>query len=150
VDKPTFSSILDRPSGEIKRPPPLPEGDYIWVIKGLPEHGKSPKKLTPFVKFVVVPVTPLDTVDPELLAEVGGYADKIGTLTFYDTENAGYRLTEFLVDDLQIDNEGGEKHARAMLDEVNGRQFIGHVKHTPTGDGKGIRWEISSTAPVNS
>jgi len=146
----TFSSILDRKSGDVKRPPPMPTGTYVFVVKGLPEHGKSSLKQTPFVEFTVVPTTPLDDVDQEQLAACGGLTGKSATLTYYDTEKAGYRLTEFLKDDLRIDDEEGEKGVRAMVDESPNCQFLGHVKHTPSKDGKGVFWEIDQTAPLES
>mgnify|MGYP001593996052 CR=1 FL=1 len=146
----TFSSILNRPSKEAKRPPPLPTGTYVWIIKGMPESGKSSKKQTPFWKFIVVPQQSLDDVDEDQLKECGGLADKSGELTFYDTEKAGYRLIEFMRDDLGIDDDNGEKLGLAMIDETPNKQFLGHVKHTPSADGKGIRWEIDQTAPLES
>lgn len=144
----TFSAILDRPAQDIKRPPPMPTGTYIWVVKGLPEFGKSSKKQTDQVQFTVVALQALDDVDQEQLAEVGGCVDKSTTITFYITEKSAYRLTEFLRDDLMIDEEG--KSTRHMIDESPGKQFLGHVKHTPSADGKGIRWEIDQTAPLES
>jgi hypothetical protein len=146
----TFSSILDRKSGDVKRPPPFPTGTYVWTVKGLPEHGKSAQKQTPFVKFTVAPAAALDDVDQEALQAFGGIGGVTKDLTFYDTEKSGYRLTEFLVDDLKIDDEGGEKGVRAMVDESPNCQFLGHVKHTPSKDGKGVFWEIDITAPLES
>jgi hypothetical protein len=146
----TFSSILDRPSGEIKRPPPMPTGTYVWVTKGLPRLDKSSQKQTEFAEFTVAPTAALDDVDMEALKEVGGLAGKESKLTFYLTEKSAYRLTEFMVNDLQIDDDGGKKSSRAMLDESPNHQFLGHVKHTPSKDGKGVFWEIDLTAPLES
>jgi hypothetical protein len=145
-----FSSILDRPSGEIKRPPPMPTGTYVWVTKGLPRLDKSSQKQTDFAEFTVAAVASLDDVDQEALQAIGGLAGKETTITFYLTEKSAYRLTEFMVDDLGIDNEGGTKSSRAMLDESPNHQFLGHVKHVPSKDGKGVYWEIDVTAPLES
>lgn len=148
-----FSSILDRPSGEIKRPPPMPTGTYVWVVKGLPRLDKSTQKQTDFAEFTVAPTAPLDDVDLEALQEVGGLAGKQTTLTFYITEKSAYRLTEFIVDDLKIDNDdgkGGTVPTRALLDQTPNASFLGHVKHTPSRDGKGVYWEIDQTAPLES
>lgn len=147
---PSFAPILDRPSGEIKRPPALPVGTYLWVIKGLPRQDKSSKKQTEFVEFNVTPLQALEDVDAEQLAEIGGLAEKSSTLTFYLTDKSAYRLVEFMRDDLQIDDEDGNKSSRQMLDETPGRQFLGHVKHTPSEDGKAVYANIDGTAPVES
>jgi hypothetical protein len=149
MNKP-FSSILDRPASEIKRPPPLPPGTYIWTVKGLPRQDKSTQKQTEFIEFTVVPVAPLDDVDEDSLKEIGGLAGKQTTLTFYLTEKSAYRLTEFMKDDLCIEDDDGKKSARAMIDETPNKQFLGHVKHTPSKDGKGVYWEIDQTAPLES
>src|SRR5882762_625722 len=146
----TFSSILDRPSGEIKRPPPLPTGTNVWTVRGLPRLDKSSLKQTDFAEFTVVPTSPLDDVDTDALKECGGLVGKEGKITFYLTEKSAYRLTEFMKDDLKIDDEDGNKPSRAMLDETPNCQFLGHVKHTPSKDGKGVFWEIDQTAPLES
>jgi hypothetical protein len=145
-----FSSILDRPSGDIKRPPPMPTGSYVWVTKGLPRLDKSSQKQTEFAEFTVAPVAALDDVDQESLAEIGGLAGKQTTITFYLTEKSAYRLTEFLVDDLKLDNEDGKVPTRVLLDQSPNQQFLGHVKHVPSKDGKGVYWEIDLTGPLES
>ena len=154
---PNFGAILDRPSGEIKRPPPLPVGTYVWLIKGLPRMDKSARKQTEFVEFNCVPVEPQDDVDEEDLEAVGGIAglsEKPHSLTFYLTDKSAYRLVEFMVNDLQIDNKPdengvGQKPSREMLSETNGCQFLGTIKHTPSEDGKAVYSNIVSTAPVD-
>jgi hypothetical protein len=148
-----FSSILDRPSGEIKRPPPMPTGTYVWVTKGLPRLDKSSQKQTEFAEFTVAAIAALDDVDQEALQAIGGLAGKETTLTFYLTEKSAYRLTEFMIDDLGIDNDdgkGGTKGVRELLDMSPNNQFLGHVKHVPSKDGKGVYWEIDVTAPLES
>jgi len=37
-----------------------------------------------------------------------------------------------------------------LLDQSPNQQFLGHVKHTPSKDGKGVYWEIDQTAPLES
>jgi uncharacterized iron-regulated membrane protein len=143
----TFSSILDRKGTDIKRPPPMPVGTYVWVVKGLPRFDKSSKKQTDFVEFNVVALQALDDVDPGDLEAMGGVVDKTTTITFYLTEKSAYRLTEFMHDDLGIDDD---QETRAMIDQTPGKQFLGHVKHVPSSDGKGVYWEIDQTAPLES
>lgn len=141
-----FGAILDKPSSEVSRPPPLPVGEYVVVLQGLPKLDKTSKKQTEFCEFTVKFLQALDSVDADALAEVGGITDKERRLTFYLTDKSAYRLKEFMVNDLQIEEEG--KTLRQMLDETPGRQFIVTIKHTATDDGKGVFDEITSTAPV--
>ena len=46
-----FEDILDKPATEIDRPKPLPIGEYVWTIQGLPRYDKSKEKQTPFYEF---------------------------------------------------------------------------------------------------
>jgi hypothetical protein len=153
-DNPSFASVLDAPVDSIERPKPLPVGTYAWAIEGRPEITKSKNKGTDQVNFVVSCLGPADDVDASQLSEAGGWQGKKMRLSFWPTENAAYRLKEFLLDDLQLEGEG--KSMRALLDECSGMQFSGHVKHEMvTKDGQGrtleepfIRAEIDATAPI--
>jgi hypothetical protein len=150
---PDFAGILNRQSGEVERPKPLPIGEYVWKIKGLPNYDKSAKKGTPYVEFVCVPLSATDSVDADDLQEsltrktgVKQLSDMVQKITFYLTEDALWRLKEFLTNDLQI--EEGEKTLQAMIEEAPNSEFIGTIKHTPTNDGKGVFASIGSTAPT--
>ncbi len=146
---PNFGSVLDKPTEEIKRPPALPMGTYVFVCKGLPRQDKSSKKQTEFVEFTVNPIQAQDDVDADALKEFtdafGGIQDKVQKLTFYLTDNSIYRLKEFMIDDLKIEEE---ETLRPMLEKTVGAQFLGQIKHTPSDDGKGVYANIASTGPV--
>lgn len=153
MSNPDFAGILNRQSGDVERPKPLPIGEYTWKVKGLPNYDKSAKKGTPYVEFTCVPIAAMDSVDADDLQEslsrksgVKQLSDMVQKLTFYLTEDALWRLKEFLTNDLGI--EEGEKTLAAMIDEAPNSEFIGTVKHTPTNDGKGVFANIGSTAPV--
>lgn len=141
-----FSDVLDKPSAEIERPVPLPAGQYICAIVGLPRHDKSSKKQTPFVEFTARVLQAGDDVDQEALAEMGGLAEKTIKLTYYLTENSVYRLKEFLFDDLGLEDDGGS--LRPKLEQTAGCQFMATIKHTSSDDGKSIYANVASTAPV--
>lgn len=154
---PNFAGILDRTAGTIERPPTMPIGEYVWKIKGLPEYGDSQVKKTPYAEFTCIPIRNLESVDEEALEACLNrksgkkmLADMVQKLTFYLTEDATFRLTEFLVNDCKV---ATEDEADAMkLSELIGlapnSEFIGTIKHTPTKDGKGVYANIGSTAPV--
>ncbi len=146
---PNFGSVLDKPTDEIKRPPALPGGHYIFALKGLPRQDKSTKKQTEYVEFTAFPVQAQDDVDEdEMKAFVEAYGsiqEKVQKLTFYLTDNSIYRLKEFMIDDLKIEEE---QSLRPMLEKTVGCQFLGHVVHAPSDDGKGVYANIKTTAPV--
>ena len=152
----TFSSILDTPASESVRPPALPAGTYIAVIKGLPKQGKSTKKQTDFIEYTCAVIQAFvndegssDVAEDELASfvEVNGPLNgKEIKHTFYMTEKSAYRHKEFLADDLGLDIDGKSHWAAAQ--ETPGAQFLIHIRQKPTDDGKGVYSEIASTAPI--
>lgn len=146
-DSPNFGAILDKPTAEVNRPPAFPQGSYIAVVQGLPTFGKSTKKQTEFVEFTLRPLSALDDVDEETLKEFGPLGESTMRLTFYLTEKSTYRLKEFMVNDLLMDEQ---PTLRPMIDDTPGQQCVIHVKHTASDDGKGVYANIASTAPVEA
>ena len=148
----TFASILDAPATDSVRPPAMPAGSYLAMVKGLPRRDKSSKKGTDFIEYTLAFITalqgedgPLD-VDPQALEEFGEVQGKEMKLTFYMTENSAYRHREFCENDLQMDCEG--KSHWELAQEAPGHQVVVHVRQKPREDGKGLFSEIASTAPV--
>lgn len=154
---PDFTGILNRQSGDVERPKPLPIGQYTWKIKGLPNYDKSSKKGTPYAEFTCVPIQALDTVDPDDLEEAltrkSGkkmLADMVQKLTFYLTEDALFRLKEFAINDLRVatEEEAEAMTLSALIELTPNSEFIGTIKHTPSNDGKGVYANIGDTAPT--
>lgn len=148
----TFSDILNAPASDSVRPPALPAGHYLAMIKGLPRADKSAKKGTPFIEYTVSFLEPYTDaegttdIDAVALEEFGAVAGKEMKLTFYLTEGSAYRHKEFLQDDLGLDIEGLSHWEAAQ--QAAGAQFVAGIRHKPRDDGKGIFAEISGTAPV--
>ena len=142
----TFGSILDRKSSEVERPRPLPVGNYLCQVKGLPTYDKSTKKHTEYVEFSMVPIQALDDVDQEQLAEVGGLAGKTIDATFYLTEKSIWRLTEFLND---CGVEEDDLSIRQRVEQSPGCQVICTIIHEPSRDGKGVYANFGGSAPVD-
>lgn len=148
----SFSSILDAPATDAVRPPTLPVGHYIAMIKGLPRKDKSTKKGTDFIEYKVSFIEPFydaegnSDIDAQALEEFGAVQGKEMNLTFYLTENSAYRHREFLENDLRLDIDG-KSHWEAAQ-EAPGSQFIAGIRHKARDDGKGIFAEIGSTAPL--
>lgn len=144
-DSPNFSSVLDQPLDTIARPVPLPAGSYIVQTQGIPRFDKSSKKQTEFYEFTLKFLQALDDVDPEELAQIGGLTDKTIKHTFYLTEKSAYRLKEFMIDDLKMD-EGD--NLRQMVEQSAGHQCIIKIKHVASDDGKSVYSNVASTAPA--
>ena len=150
----SFSSILDAPASDSTRPPALPQGHYVFLVKGLPRKDKSTKKGTEYIEYTLAlmePYTNADNecdVDAEELASYGDYKGKERRLTFYMTEASAYRHTEFLENDLKVEI-GGDSHWEAAQ-RTGGIQFIAQIRHKAREDGKGVYDEIGNTAPLEA
>lgn len=143
--QPNFGSILDRPTADIERPKPLPPGTYTCVVKGLPRYDKSAKKGTEFVEFLLQPLAAADDVDDKALTAMGGFANKTIRATFYLTEDSVWRLKKFLVDDLEIADEGS---LRPMIEQAAGRRVNANIRNVPSNDGQSLFAELASTSLV--
>lgn len=146
----SFESILDTPADAVERPKPLPAGTYAVVVRGMPEHGVSSQKKTPFVRFTYALVAAGDDVDPDELATL--LTDKDGTVqpigsktikdTYYTTPDSLFRLTDVL-ENMSIDAEG--KSIRQMLDETPNADLNILVGHRASEDGTQIFAEVKRT-----
>jgi len=148
----SFSSILNTPATASVRPPAVPGGHYIMMIRGLPRQDKSSKKGTEFIEYTCAILQPYTDeagncdVDPQALEEFGSVQGKEMRLTFYMTEASAYRHTEFLTNDLGLDIEGASHWEAAQ--SAPGAQFVAMVRQKPREDGKGVYSEIGGTAPL--
>jgi hypothetical protein len=139
-----FVDALNRKADEVERPKPLPVGTYLCTIPGPPEMKTIGKNSTPAAEFSVKVIQPREDVDSEALLAVGGAGGKTLRLTFYLTEDALFRLKEFLVDTCGI--EPGGRTLGEMIPEAVNRMFNVTVKHRPSQDGTQIYAEIAGTA----
>lgn len=115
---PDFSHLLSKPSGEIEKPKPMPSGTYFGII-ARHEFGVTTKNQTPYVRFHVNNLEAGPDIDPELLAlSKIDLTKKEQRIDFYLTEDALYRLNEFLLG-LGIDNGGGTRSLEVMIPEAN-------------------------------
>lgn len=91
-----FTSLLQKPAGEAKKPEALPAGDYHGVVKSF-ETGDSNKNKTPYVRFHIGIVAPGDAVasDHPDLAEQD-LSKRQMRRDYYLTEDAMWRLDDFL------------------------------------------------------
>lgn len=158
-----FKSILDRPMTAVERPKPLPVGSYLCIVKGEPKFDKSSKKGTDYVEFSLVPQSPLTGDDGENLdVDADDLKDaltkKDGTVmplnsksiraTFYLTEEALYRLKDFLAH-CGFDTEDEDADMSRLVHETAGCQVIASLKHRTSEDGKATFAELAGTAKVD-
>lgn len=142
---PAFTSILDRPSGEIERPKPMPVGTYVCVVQGQPKFDKSTKKQTDYVEFTLKFLEASDDVDEEALAAIGGIADKTIRNTYYLTEASAFRLVDFL-DHVSAGSE--DMSLAQRIPEAVGKQVLVTISHRASDDGQSVFAQVKSTAPV--
>lgn len=125
-----FAELLSKRVDEAERPPVFPAGPYNGIITGH-EFLTSSKKGTPFVRFWVKLNAPLEGVDEELFEQAGGM-EKLSTrkplgFDFYLTDDAFYRLREFLEDGLQMNSTG--RAFDEMIPETTNAEFIPLITH---------------------
>lgn len=147
MNKPNFSSILDRPASEIERPKPLPPGTYLTILQGLPRYDKSAKKQTEFIEFKHKITQAGEDVDEDALKEAGGLEDKTVNNTFYLTEDAAWRLRKFL-EDCGFDFSDGSVTLREAAEQSANSEVYITIGHEPSQDGQSVFARIKGTAAV--
>lgn len=146
----TFTSVLDKPAEDVKPPAQVPFGTFLVLLQGMPVFGKA-RTGTEQVDFHGKFLQAKEDVNQEQLAAWGGLEGKetkggMGGLRFYTSEEAGWRLVEFLRDHLGIDPAG--KTTRQMIAEAPGKQVYVTWGPEPSQDGKRINSRVQATARV--
>lgn len=142
-----ISEILNRKVEDTEAPKPLPQGSYHCVVKGHPEQGESSKKKTPFLKFALNILAPMDDVPADELEEYGEVKGKTIDAVYYTTDGALFMLRDFL-ESLGLDIDG--KSYGVCIDESPNCEVIAYVKHEPSNDGKRFFARLSSTAKMEA
>ena len=142
-----FQDILNKPVGDIERPKPYPVGSYVAIVEGLPKFEKVGENQTNCADFTLKLLQPGEDVDKLALMETPINGKSIRHRVFL-TEDSLWRAKKFLVDDLQIDDEGGRKSLTQLLNEAPGRQVMITIRHRPAKDGSVVYSEIAQTAKV--
>lgn len=121
-----FTEILSRKIEEVEKPKPLPVGQYLWSIPNLFEQDEIGENKTPALVWKVRCVAPQSDVDMQAFQESGNAKDRDMRVTFYLSEDALWRLRDFLKK-LGIE-EGGKSFDEAAA-AATGRMFYATVKH---------------------
>lgn len=146
----SFEEILKRKSSDIKPPQAYPVGTYHCLVDGPMVPGKSSQKQTDYLQARFKILSPMQDVDAAQAAEAQ-IVGKIITNDYYVTDKTDWRLKEFLVDHLGIDDKEGtpeEKSLEEMVPEAPGKQVLVKLKHEISQDGKRVFHRVDSTAHV--
>jgi hypothetical protein len=144
----SFASILDTNLDDVKPPKPIPAGNYIATITGLPEHTQLGDKEMP---ALVWPIKLLQLVDPdptlhrELAEALNGRNlgdTKLNITKFVPPDNL-YNLKLFLRDHLGIEAH----NVREAISETPNKQVMVTLVHKPgRGEEGRIFLQVGSTA----
>lgn len=152
-----FSDALDRKLEEVKRPPNLPVGHYIWQVAKHPEvdefDGRDGAKFER-ITFQITCVAAHDDVDTDELAEYGNVQGAQNRKTFLFTNNPDekanfdrsmFNLKRFL-EHCGVDQS--MSLGEALAASVNA-QFLGELTHRPDPkDPEIIYSEVGKTAAL--
>ena len=137
----SFADALNRKADDVEKPKPLPVGTYLCTVAGPAEMKEIGQNSTPAAIFQFKVISPEGDVDMEALSNAGGAQGKTLRQTFFLTEDALYRLKDFLVDVCGIEPNG--RSLGEMLPDAVNRMFKATVKHRPSQDGTQIYAEVN-------
>lgn len=149
-----FQDILNKPASAIEPPKPIPPGTYLGIVDGQPEFAKIGKNQTDCVNFKVKLVQAQEDVSQDdlqtALTRADGVAKSLGdiklTVRQFLTEDSVWRLKQFLVDHLGIEDDG--KSLGQMIPETMGKQVLLTIGHRPSEDGTQVFTDVKGTAKV--
>lgn len=141
-----FNSLLDMSAEDATPPKPLPSGEYTFRVKNY-EFGESSQKHTPYVRYLLQPLSAGEDVDEELLAEVDDWQNKTKQVTFYLTENAIFMLRDFLENACGLEIAG--RSFKELIPEAVGMEVIGTVSvETNAQTERSYNPDVSRLQPV--
>lgn len=143
-----LSALLSESLDTVKRPPVKPAGTYHAVIAEY-KFDVSSKQKTPYCQFTFSQVRPGADIDPAQLRDEDGNEIDLsrwkpstqGLSNFYMSENAKFRLKEFL-ESLGINTVG--RSWNETVPEARGCNVLLTVSLKATEDGKGFFNQIDS------
>mgnify|MGYP003624040431 CR=1 FL=1 len=129
-----FNELLDTNMDDIERPKPLPPGTYFGTVKEYTFDESSQNK-TPYVRYIIVNLEPGEDVDRDALREIPDVYDRTVRRDFFLTQNAKYRLKEFIASTgMKVD---GRSLRQCIADSVNCRVIV-QITQVTSRDGKEI------------
>jgi hypothetical protein len=145
----SFSDVLNKPSTAVEAPKALPVGTYLCIVSGQPEIVQRGQKGNHCVDFNLQCAQAQPDVDQQALIDSlkgASLSDKKIRHTLWVTDDAAWRLKQFLVDHLGV--EEGSKTLGEMIPESMGKQVLVTLGHRASQDGTQIYAEVKGTAKV--
>ena len=151
---PTFSSLLDRKTEEVQRPPAIPVGTYTARIQKLPGETRKPEgKPFEILEFPMEILEAGDTVDPDELAEFkGDVKGKVLRHSFiFSTDDEGNfestaaRMKDFLEKHCGVE---GADMRELMANSVNAQCLIEVSHRKDPNDPEVVYAQINRTMPL--
>ena len=144
-----FKDLLGVQVDSAERPVNFPVGQYDAIVMNY-EFGESAQKGTPFCQFNIKLTAPREDVDDDQFEAAGGM-EKLNAraplrLTFYVTDNALYRLREFLENTMELPKEG--RNFDEVIPEAANLPLVVTIKHRAGQKEGEFFMEIADHAPA--
>lgn len=142
-----FKSLLSQQVDSVEPPKLFPAAAYESVIVDH-EFGESSQKGTPYVRFHVKLINPVGEFDQDAFDEAGGM-EKLSARNplrydFYLTDDAFFRLKNFLKDGLKLETSG--RNFDQLLPETKNMGFVANVTHRAGREAGSMFMEINGYA----
>lgn len=147
MSKVDFRAILSNKVGAIEKPKPLPVGNYAAVVDSW-EPQEVGKNKTPAIRVNFRLTAPGENVDMDELEQVGGLPAVLKrkvNAAYWLTEDAMYRLREFMEDVCKAENTEDRSISEVMADCLQAPVVV-VLKHRFT-DKQEIVLEIDTVLP---
>ena len=151
---PTFSSLLDRKTEDVQRPPAIPVGIYVARIQKLPGETRKPEgKAFEILEFPMEILEATDNVDPDDLKDFkGSVTGKVLRHSFlFSTDDEGNfestaaKMKDFLEKHCGVE---GEDIRELVANSVNAQCLIEVSHRKDQNDAEIVYAQIQRTMPV--
>ena len=150
MTNPNFTAILQNAKlGEIEKPKPLPAGSYAALVKSIEQVETKGEKQTGYIRVNMEIVAPLGDVNEVDLEEFGNPSGKKIRTDFYITDDAIYRLQDFILEHIGLDMAGMSLE-QAIPQMVNNQVGVKITQEISKKDPSVIYAVVSSTFNLNA
>lgn len=150
-----FADALDTRVEDVKKPPVLPQGTYIWTVSKVPSITTTNSGEWDVVEFQIRAVSAEGDVDTDELDNYGSLNSALNRVSFMsptapekktDRERAIYRLKNFLTNTLRVDTSDNPSLKEMMAMAVN-HQFLGQAVWRQVEDDTYV--DVKNFAPLD-